>query len=239
MKSKFIVAALALGLASPAAASTLLDFTSSAIGVGNTTGSHAGVGYTITGVGGALTNATHGNNNGCNVGYSFACAGPTNGKYDVGFGVVGNGNNNEINGMIASSEYVEVKFDSVVKLLGFAGMLTYNNNNVGGGTEQVRLDYSKNGEAFNSLYGNTQNIVSDGGGSFGTVGLSFLKDLMLQVDTVRFYAFGTIPFDDGNANVTAAALEIAAVPLPAGLPLLLAGMGALGFAARRKKRMAS
>ena len=66
MKNKFLIAALLAGLASPAAASTVLDFTTTAIGTANTTGTTAfGVGYEITGGGGALKDATHWNNVGC------------------------------------------------------------------------------------------------------------------------------------------------------------------------------
>lgn len=239
MKSKLIAVALVAGLGSPAAAS-VLDFTTSSIGTGSTGGTTAfGVGYTISGFGGTLTDATHGNDNGCD---SYACD-AVGGSFDVGFGVdSGDSDNpNEVDG-IDDEEYVQVTFDKVVRILGFAGMLTYNDS-LGRGTEQVKLSYSSDGgTTFDTILGDTQNTDADVGGTdntFGTVGLSFRDGLLLNANVVRFSAAGTGTFDDGNANITAAALEVAPVPVPAALPLLLAGMGAFGFAARRKKRMAS
>jgi hypothetical protein len=41
---------------------------------------------------------------------------------------------------------------------------------------------------------------------------------------------------DFDYNLMVTGNGISAVPLPAGLPLLLAGLGALGFAGRRKRR---
>lgn len=239
MKKTILTTVLAAGLAGPVAASTFLDFTSSGIGTGNLTGTVGTVGYTISGFGGALTDATHKTNLGCNVGYTFACD-AVGGSYDVGFGISG-GNPKEIDG-INGQEYVQVTFDKVVNILGFAGMLTYNDSQNTGGTEQTALYYSSDGgSTFNSVVGVTQNNDADPGvvnDSFGTVGLSYLSGLSLKADVVRFFAVGTSPFDDGNANVTAAALEVSAVPVPASLPLMLVGIGALGWARRRKNRAA-
>jgi len=239
MKSTLLAAAFMAGLAAPAGAATFLDFTSSGIGIGNLTGTtDFGVGYEISGFGGALTDATHKNDVGCG---SFACD-PVSGGYDVGFGVQGGGNNNEVDG-ISGGEYVQVAFDSVVKVLAFAGMLTYNDSQ-SDGTEYTVLEYSSDGgSSFTALNGITQNDDNDpgvnGDNLFNTVGLSLLSGLSVYADVVRFYAGGTSPFDDGNANITAAGLKVAAVPLPAAFPLLLAGVGALGWASRRRNRSAS
>jgi hypothetical protein len=80
-------------------------------------------------------------------------------------------------------------------------------------------------------------VKNEDGTNFDTVGLAFLTGLSLFADTVRFRAGGIGTSDDGSFNVTAAGLEV--VPVPAALPLLLAGMGALGVASRRKKRKAA
>lgn len=242
MKSKFIAVAIAAGLASPAAASTFLDFTSSSIDTpGSLAGFVEGVGYTISSGGGALTNATHWNNIGCAAAFGFACSASGN-SYDVGFGVQG-GNNNEVDG-IAGNEYVQVLFNSLVNITGFAGMLTYDDSvDPISNTEQAELLYSSDGgTTWSSLLGITQNTDADIGGTnntFGTVGLSYLDGFSVQANVVRFKAQGTGTFDDGNANITAAGLEVAAVPVPAALPLLLAGVGAFGWAARRKNRKAA
>lgn len=238
MKKAIIATALVAGLASPAAASTILDFTSSGIGTGNTTGFAANTTYEITGSG-TLTDATHKTDAGCEgSGWDFDCD-PTGDKFDVGFGVQGGGNNNEVDGVNAG-EYVQVKFGRLVEILGFAGMLTYDDSQ-SDGTETVVLEYSSDGGAtFNSIEAsalNDDNYPSNSGDNlFDVVGLAYAKNLSLLADVVRFRAGGTFPYDDGNANITAAGLEVGVVPVPAALPLLLAGMGALGWASRRKKR---
>jgi hypothetical protein len=133
-----------------------------------------------------------------------------------------------------------------VTINGFAGMLTYNDSVSSANTENVRLYYSSDGgSTFNFADGITQSTDADplpaagNDNTFGTVGLSLLDGLSFKADVVRFKAFGTGTFDDGNANVTAAALDVSQVPVPAALPLLLAGFGALGVVARRKKRAAA
>jgi hypothetical protein len=234
MKSKLIAAALVTGLASPAAASTILDFTSSAIGTGSTSGSVANTTYNITAGGGSLTDALHFTNAGCPS--QLACA-PTGEKFDVGFGVSGK-NDNEIDG-INANEYVEVSFGRAVRLLGFAGMLTYSDSQ-SNGFETVDLWYSSDGgSTFSSVSALPQKDDNEptgiGDDNFGTVGLAFRNDLFLRVDTVRFYAGGTNPFDDGNANITAAGLEVAPVPLPAAGWMLLAGLGGMAALRRRQK----
>ena len=232
MMKTVAVFALAVGLVGPAsAATTTLDFTADNV---TSTGL-----YTVTGSG-ALSNATHGNNIGCTgSGWgTFACN-TSDGKTDVGFGVVGV-NSNEIDGMIEANEWVQVTFAYAVKIVAFAGMLTYNGSQKDEGTETVVLQYLTaggwvNGPAAAALY-NDNSPTNTGNDNFGTVGLAWLGGLSIDTTAVRFTAGGTGKFDDGNTNVTAAGLKVAPVPIPASFPLLLAGLGALGFAARRKQR---
>jgi predicted porin len=248
MKRSVIAAVLLAGFAGSASAATVLDFTSNTIDAPGTglSGPVAGTTYTVSAVGGTLKNSTHWNNVGCaNVGWASECDAVGN-KYDVGFGVDNpntGDNSNEIDGMIKATEYVQVTFGSLVKVLGFAGMLSYDDSKLLG-TESVKLEYSTDGGLTWLGYELASSVNDDndpgnvGDNKFTTVGLAFKKNIELIANAVRFTAFGTGMFDDGNANVTAAGLVVAPVPVPASFPLLLAGLGALGIAARRKRKSA-
>lgn len=232
----FTLGAAALLWASAASAATTLDFTTGAIGTGNLAGDVFGVGYTISGSG-TLTDATHKTDAGCTgAGWDFACD-KTGSRYDVGFGIKGT-NSNEIDGMIRTNEYVQVAFDSVVKVLGFAGMLTYKDSQ-SRGTEQVVLEYSVDGgKTFAKVAASPLNDDNDpynvGDNKFDLVGLAFRNDLSVLANVVRFTAGGTKPFDDGNSNITAAGLTVAPVPVPAAGVLMLTALGGLGLMRRRK-----
>lgn len=221
MRKTMAIAALVAGFAGPAAAATVIDFTAN-----NTTSVPGADGYTVTAQGGSLVNAVHFNDVDCG---SYACEG-VSGGFDVGFGISGGPNANEID---VGSEAVIVTFNSFVKILGFAGMLTYFDTS---GTEAVQLEYSVNGGTDWLGFGAYLANAVESGNPFNTVGLAFLDNLSITANAVRFTAFGSGDGDDGTLNVTAAALTIAPVPVPASLPLLLAGIGALGFVARRKQR---
>ena len=239
MNKKFIAAALAVALASPAAAATL-DFTADNATVGSVFGTN---GWAVMAGNGSLTNATHDNNVGCG---AFACDAVGN-RYDVGFGVSGGGsNNNEIDGRISGpDEFVQVTFEERLEVTAFAGMLTYDNVlPLGQGSrERVRLDYLDFGGTWRR-FGFAEALaaidqIPGGDSSFDTVGLAARGDISIFTRAVRFRAAGRGDSDDGSFNVTAAGLQVAPVPVPAALPLLLAGLGALGVAARRQKRKAA
>ncbi len=54
----------------------------------------------------------------------------------------------------------------------------------------------------------------------------------------RFFNVTSLTFDFGNHSGAIDDLQVSAVPLPAGLPLLLAGLGAFGIAGRRRRKQA-
>ncbi len=267
MRLGLLATTLALGLSGPASASVFLDFTSGSVSVPppvtssvtDVATSLAGVTYSITAgvpptgsnpTGAAtLVNSTHRNNVGCapdpvkNTFAEFSCA-PRNGEFDVGFGVLGGANNNEIDG-IAQGEFVKVKFSTAVILNGFAGMLTYTQNaSPTLNLEKVVLKAFYMGVELPDLLEATPVFLVKEPGpvngvpvvaeNFNTVGLAFLDGLKLKVDEVRFLAGGLGSFDDGNANITAAGLKISAVPLPAGVLLLGLGLGGLAVYRRRQ-----
>jgi hypothetical protein len=253
MRTSIIAAAIVAAMVGPASAATVLDFTSrggTGIGPGNLIGSKDGIGYEITGSS-TLTNSTHKTNDGCTgAGWNFACAAVGN-RFDVGLGIdrPGSDNTNEVDGLIGGvtkDEFVQVKFNSLVRLLGFAGMLAYYDSQIRRnvqGYETVKLGYSTDGVNFTWIEAKPLNDDNDpgivGDNLFNKVGLAYRKDLTnIQARYVRFTAGGKAPFDDGNSNITAAGLIVAPVPVPASLPLLLAGLGALGWAARRKRKAA-
>jgi opacity protein-like surface antigen len=224
MRKTVAIAALAAGLAGPVSAATVIDFTAD----DEVSGTFNGITWTVTsGPGSALNNARHGNNVNCGI---YACEGEGTENdeppFDVGFGIWG-GNDNEVD----IGESVIVTFSSLVRISGFAGMLAY----LGGQTgEAVQLDYWDGSDwALLDVAASTEDGVSAG---FDTVGLAQKLGLDRITKKVRFTATGTA--DDQDVNVTAAALHVAPVPLPASLPLLVAGLGALGFAARRKRKSA-
>lgn len=238
MKNKILIAVLAAALAGPAAAATL-DFTAD----NETSGTILGTTWEVRARNNSsLTNSTHRNNVGCTgQGWNFACAADGN-EFDVGFGVNGRGtNDSEIDGRIPGrDEFVEVVFGDFLNVTGFAGMLTYANEAPvsEGSREQVRLQYRNSDGDWTNAPSRADPLfaVNEGNGRFDTVGLAFMNGLSLFTDRVRFGATGRGTADDGTFNVTAAGLEVSAVPVPAALPLLLVGMGALGVASRRKKR---
>lgn len=239
MKNILIAGAVAACLAFPATAATI-DFTAN----NATSGNVLDTTWTATGSNAPtpLRNAIHWNNAGCQShDWKFACAatGTLAEPYDVGFGIKGNGNNEEIDGsgsVTTIIEFVKVVFGKRVNVTGFAGMLTYANRALDGAREQVVLDYLKSDGTWGSVIANPKAAI---GNSFDTVGLAYRDDLNLYTTAVRFRATGVGTADDGSFNVTAAGLQVAPVPVPAGLPLLLTGVGALAWAARRKQRKAA
>ena len=123
-----------------------------------------------------------------------------------------------------------------MRVIGFAGMLTYNRNN-GNGFETVILEYSSDGGSiWQSLVASATFKVNESGTNFDTVGIAELSGFSVEANVVRFLAGGQTPFDDGNSNITASALEVAPVPVPAALPLLAAALGAFGLVGMRRKR---
>lgn len=109
----------------------------------------------------------------------------------------------------------------------------------GGVFDLTQLDAaSSNLQMTNSLYiigslfgGGTVTTTLDLIGSFQTYVLSGFANLL----SVKFHSLGSGPYNEAGFALDNLDTTISAVPLPASLPLLLAGIAGLGVLARRKR----
>ncbi|MBI1365644.1 MAG: VPLPA-CTERM sorting domain-containing protein [Alphaproteobacteria bacterium] len=206
-----VAGALTLACAANAA---LLDFTSGAAGV--PTGTVAGVSYAITS-NGVVTNNEAQDGSSC-FGHGLAC------EID-GLGV----GDDEITGgapnTLQTGEWLTVTFDRQVRLTGVAVLdLFYSNR----GAEAATIAWQGGSATISAAE------LEDSGLS-GFAALNFITGVLTNfVSFTAANLFG----DNGNNDYAVAALSYEPVPLPAALPLFLAGLAGLGFARARKRQTA-
>ncbi len=139
-----------------------------------------------------------------------------------------------------ASDFFEIGFGSTVDLkFGSAftspgTLIEVTNGNVAGWPESVDILVGNDGDpgSFFKVGSLDNTAAQNPGGQFTFAGGPF--------DTVRLIDTSSSPAPNGSTEGgwDIAAVRVSAVPVPAAMPLLLAGVGALGIAARRKRRKA-
>lgn len=208
------VSTLALGMGTAGASASLLDFTDNAAYDSQSdalaTGTIAGIGWTLTPAGGDLTFTTPGPGS----------VGPLVGDND-GVGV----DDDEIT--IRPPESVTLTFDKAVQVTGlfFLDLFIAADNSV---TESAIITNAA-GDMV-ELFAQ-ENEPGFGLGEFSSVAGDFASF------TGKSFTFtvGTLNDNVGQADYALAGIEIAPIPLPAGILLLGTALGGLGLARRRKK----
>jgi hypothetical protein len=121
---------------------------------------------------------------------------------------------------------VELKFGTLFKSPG--SLVEVTNTNPSSWPESVDIFVGNDGDAGSFMFvGSMSNADAQGaGGSFAFSGGPF--------DTVRLTDTSSFP-TSGSGGWDIATVRVTPVPLPAGLPMLAVGVGALAFAARRKR----
>lgn len=130
---------------------------------------------------------------------------------------------------IGFGSYVDLKFGSVFTSPGT--LIEVTNGTVSNWPESVDIYVGNDGDAGSFfMVGSLDNTAAQNpGGEFTFAGGPF--------DTVRLVDTSTFP-TSGSGGWDIAAVRVSAVPVPAALPLLVAGIGAFGFIARRKRKAA-
>ena len=136
------------------------------------------------------------------------------------------------------SEDAQKRNPKNVLIISEDGDSTDPDDNASGGTITFDFERAVNFRGFRVFDDVTDFVVrSDKGDVSDSVSLDF-DNQWARVD-VNFTNITQLVFDFGNAsgaidNLRVFAVDPSPVPVPAGLPLLLAGLGALGFARSRK-----
>ncbi len=262
MFRKVIIGSLAaLAFSGSLAQAAFIDFTSSAvtsqitsnpatfsIGAGDGLNSALSVTVGVTGGSAKFQNFDGGNGSYCQNNGPFAC--------DIdGIGI----GDDEITGTNKRHESVSISFDRSVWIdeLFFLDIFKGRNSSKSG--ERATVDLFDSNDVltstltlgfFNSddldatgaTFGAGEDISTGSGGflAFQTQDGSF-ADRVIQAQKLVFTAL-KISGDNGNNDYAVAGLSVAdvtPVPVPAALPLMLAGLAGFGLLARRKKRAAN
>ena len=232
---KVSAAASALALSAAGASAATLDLTADSPA---NAGTLAGVGYTISAVGGALDNAQS---------YDGGQPTPTGDLADElaferdGYGVDGD----EIT-LADPAEAIVIAFDSVVRLTGVAFLDLFNDEYTDLASQRTTHVRNDAGDLFevsdefaellvdgvSAFYVDSVDNLGAGAGYAEATGLSFVgQTFTFQVGTASTQNDGS-----GAPDFALAGIQVAAVPVPAAGLLLLGALGGLGAAARRRRR---
>ncbi|MEP2473676.1 MULTISPECIES: VPLPA-CTERM sorting domain-containing protein [Rhodobacterales] len=205
---------LALGAGTVGASAALLDFTSTASydvqSDALASGTINGIGWTLTPSGGDLTFTTPGPGS----------IGDLVGDND-GIGV----DDDEIT--LSPAESVTLTFDKAIRVTGLYFLDLFISSD-GAVTESAVV--SSNGSAILELFA-TENEPGFGLGDF----TELAGDFVSFTGTSFTFTVGNDNDNVGKADFALAGIEIAPIPLPAGILLLGTALGGLGIARRRKK----
>ncbi len=202
--------AAAFGLAGAAATAGTIDFTADPVA---TTGSVDGFGYTITTTGGMLSTTPYDGGNPT----------PVN-AFDLAFALDGAGvNDDEITMLMNGSQSIIVTFDQAVRLTGFA-FLDLFRDAIGDDSDEVGV-VTVDGGTVLDIFAVDQ--FGAGAGYAERTGLGAIG---------RAFAFTVRSGNDsvGQPDAALAALQVAAIPVPAAGVLLIGALGGLGFMRRRR-----
>ncbi len=200
----------AMGLAGTAATAGTIDFTSDPA---STSGTVGGFAYTITTIGGPLTSTT----------YDGGDPTPVN-SFDLAFALDGAGvNDDEISQTMGTSESIIVTFTTPVRATGFAFLDLFKDLNGGDDFEVGVLTV----DGLQTVDLSADDVFGAGAGYAERIGLSVIGSQ---------FAFTVRSGNDsaGNPDGALAALQIAAIPVPAAGLLLAGALGGMGLARRRR-----
>jgi len=213
MKAALAVAAATLGVAGPAAATPILDFTASSPST-PLSGVFQGVSYDITGSD-SVTNSQSQDGNTCPVGV-LAC------ELD-GVGIV----DDEVTATtVQSGQTLSVEFGAVIRLAGihFLDLFTADD-----GDTREQAQVSVNGGAFTAINAAATERPGD-----GNSGYLFHALDSVGVTSLTFTAFSDAGLNDDLGENDFALAAIQAVPLPPTLLLMGLGLAGLGLTRRRQ-----
>lgn len=206
LKPLALAGALAFAGATTASAA-LVDFTNNSTGL---TGSVVGADYTVTG---SPTNPFQAGDGPGRVG---VLAGQNDG---LGIG------DDEVT---YSGEWIVIKFSKPVTIIGayYLDLFYQLSNGEIIGSEEARIT---KGGAPGAIDASIRAMVPTSEGT----GYAALRDLKLEGDTFTFWAGPGV--DDSSGDMALAAIDVAPVPLPAGVFLIGTALGAFGVMRRRKR----
>lgn len=204
--------AAVLASAATAASAGTLDFTAAPVA---TSGTVDGVGYAITTTGGAFNTTT----------YDGGTPLPTN-SFDLAFDLDGAGvGDDEISSLMNGSQSIVVTFDRSVMLQGFAFLdLFEDDDHNDDDIDEIGVLTVDGGDVF-EIFANQ--MVGTGAGyaeltELSKIGTEFAFTVRDGNDSV------------GQPDAALAALQVAAIPVPAAGILLVGALGGLGAMRRRR-----